>query len=71
MNLIYPENENGHDDGNNHHTFTSVKDFYCQKYLEVYDHVINGIGDRFNQPDYVKYDKMENILIGGFNGKSV
>ena len=58
-------------DGDNHHIFTSVKDFYRKKYFEVYDYVMRGIRDRFNQQDYAKYIRMENVLIGGFNRKDV
>ena len=58
-------------DGDNHHIFTSVKEFYSKKYFEVYDYVISGIRDRFNQKDYAKYVRMENVLIGGFNRNDV
>ena len=59
------------EDGDNHHVFTSVKDCYRTKYFDTYDDVINGIEDRFNQPDYVKYAKMESVSLKGFAGKNV
>ena len=36
---------------------------YCVIYFQVYDNVINGIKERFPQPDFEIYKHMQNIYL--------
>ena len=44
-------------------SFESVKELYWPKYFEAYDYIIQGLQERFDQPDYKMYTIMQNILI--------
>lgn len=50
---------------------STVKEMYRQFYFESYDHVINGIKKRFDQPDFQMYAAMQNILLYAIKGKDV
>ena len=42
---------------------TTAKDHYRQIYLEAIDLLVNHIKDRFNQPSFTIYQRLESILI--------
>ena len=42
---------------------------YREMYFEAYDKVINSIVQRFNQPDYMMYAAMQNILLMSIQGE--
>ena len=41
----------------------SPKDFYRQKYYDVYDFIINAIQDRFNQKDFKVYKSIQDLML--------
>ena len=45
----------------------SVKDHYRLQYYEALDSTIAGINNRFNQPGYVMYKSVENLLLNAAN----
>ena len=42
---------------------------YCVIYFETYDTAINGIKERFHQPDFEIYKHLQNIFINAVNQK--
>ena len=50
--------------------FQSSKDMYRAKYFEVYDLVTVSISERFDQPDYAVYAKMQNIILTALRGEN-
>ena len=42
---------------------------YQERYLEAYHNVINSIVQRFNQPDYMMYAAIQNILLMSILGE--
>lgn len=55
-------------DGDPHQSST-VEDHYRQIYFEALDLVISGIQDRFNQPGYILYQNLEELLVKAANKK--
>ena len=45
----------------------SVEDHYRLQYYEALDSTIAGINNRFNQPGYVMYKSVENLLLNAAN----
>ena len=48
---------------------SSPKSYYKRIYFEALDLVINCVTNRFNQPGYIQYKKMEELLTLAANGK--
>lgn len=46
------------------------KDHYRRIYFEVIDLIVNAIEQRFSQPSFTAYEKMESLLLKGINGES-
>ena len=51
------------------HHHTSAKSHYMQIYFECLDVIIEYIETRFNQPSYLAYENLENLLIKAIAGK--
>ena len=51
------------------HFSDTVEDYYRQSYFEVLDLVTTSIEDRFNQPGYLTYKNLEELLIKAANQK--
>ena len=49
-------------------TSPSTNEMYWEMYFEAYDNAINSIVQRFNQPDYMMYATMQNILLMSIRG---
>ena len=47
----------------------SVEDYYKQQYLETLDLIVSSIKDRFDQPSFLSFLKMEQFLLNAINGK--
>lgn len=58
-----------YDGSSDPHVHSSPKDQYKIIYYEVYDKIITGIKERFNQPDYKMYATMQNILLKAARGE--
>ena len=50
--------------------YYSVKDLYRKYYFEALDTVINCIKDRFDQPDFLTYSLLEQLLLKAAKSKS-
>ena len=50
---------------------TTTEDHYRIIYLQGVDSIINCISDRFNQPGYQQYKKLDDLLLCAVNGKDV
>ena len=46
------------------------KDHYRRIYFEAIDLIVNAIEQRFSQPSFTAYEKMESLLLKGINGES-
>ena len=46
------------------------KDHYRRFYFEAIDLIVNAIEQRFSQPSFAAYEKMESLLLKGINGES-
>ena len=51
------------------HHYTSAKSHYMQIYFECLDVIIESIETCFNQPSYLAYGNLENLLIKAIAGK--
>jgi hypothetical protein len=56
----------GNPNDNTHHP-TSVEEFFRRQYFENLDLIISSIKDRFNQPAFVAFLKMEQLLLNIIN----
>ena len=45
------------------HCPATTKEFYRQIYFEAYDHVINSLANRFDQPDFHTYINIQELLL--------
>ncbi len=45
------------------HQFTSLKDYHRKSYFEAVDAIITEMKDRFDQPGFAKYEKLEQTLL--------
>lgn len=52
-----------HGSSSTHSFFETPKEFYRQKYLNVYDFVISAIEERFNQKDFEIYKSIQELLL--------
>ena len=51
-----------------HHFYETPKDLYRRTYFEAYDNVIQGIGKRFQQKDFLIYRNIQDIFLNAING---
>jgi len=55
--------------GSSEHTYPdTVQDHYRRIYFEVIDHLVNAIGERFNQPAFLIYHSLEDLLLKAIKG---
>ena len=50
-----------------YHFPSTPKEFFRNIYFEVYDQTVNGIKERFNQPDYRIYVNLQELILKAFN----
>ena len=46
---------------------STSKEFFKNIYFEVYDQTINGIRERFDQPDHQIYVNLQELILQAFN----
>ena len=54
----------------NLHNPTTVEEYYQQQYFETLDLIILSVKDRFDQPAFLAFLKMEQLLVNIINGKN-
>ena len=52
-----------YDSNGNEYFHSYPKLFYCQHYFDVVDYFVGNIKQRFDQPDYSIYIKLQNIIL--------
>ena len=55
------------DQSDTHHFPSTPKEFFRKICFEVYDQTVNGIKERFNQPDYRIYVNLQELILKAFN----
>ena len=50
-----------------YHFLSTPKEFFRNSYFEVYDQTVNGIKERFNEPDYRIYINLQELILKTFN----
>ncbi|XP_066914540.1 zinc finger MYM-type protein 1-like [Clytia hemisphaerica] len=54
---------------NTEHQFKTLKDKYRKQFYDAYDYTIEGIKARFEQEDYQRYSKVQQLILKAVNGK--
>ena len=55
------------DEPDSYHFPSTPKEFFRNIYFEVYDQTVNGIKERFNQPNYRIYVNLQKLILKAFN----
>ena len=51
-----------------HHP-TSPRDQYREQYYQAIDVLVSSVNDRFDQPSFIVFEKLESLLIKGLKGE--
>ena len=55
------------DEPDTYHFPSAPEELFRNIYFEVYDPTVNGIKERFNQPDYRIYVNLQELILKAFN----
>ena len=55
------------DEPDTYHFLSTPKEFFRNIYFKLYDQTVNGIKEKFNQPDYHIYVNLQELIVKASN----